>query len=78
MNIKVIGIGCSNCNKLEANVKEAVKQSLVDADVEKISDPKKFMLYGIMKTPGLVIDGKVASAGRIPTVDEIIAMIKAV
>ncbi|MBS3990877.1 MAG: TM0996/MTH895 family glutaredoxin-like protein [Erysipelothrix sp.] len=76
MNIKILGIGCSNCTKLEENAREAVKRLNIVAEFEKVTDPKKFSLYGIMKTPGLVIDGKVVSYGRVTPTDEIVKMIE--
>jgi small redox-active disulfide protein 2 len=76
MNIKILGIGCSNCMRLEENAREAVKQLGLDAEFDKITDPKKFAMYGIMKTPGLVIDDKVVSYGRVASVEDIIKLIK--
>lgn len=71
MNIKVLGTGCANCRKLEANVKEAVKQLGIDASVEKVEDIKDIIAYGVMRTPALVIDEKVKISGRVPTVEDI-------
>jgi len=76
MNIKILGGGCANCDKLEANVKEAIKQLGVEATFEKVKDPKQYSLYGILKTPGLVIDDKVVSYGRVTSVEDIIKLIQ--
>jgi small redox-active disulfide protein 2 len=76
MNIKILGIGCPNCKKLEKNAREAVAKLNLEAEVEKITNPKDFSVYGIMKTPGLVIDGKVVSYGKVTTVDEIVEIIQ--
>lgn len=65
MNIKILGPGCSNCKKLEANVKEALKESGMDATIEKIEDIEKIMSYGVMNTPALVVDEKVVFSGRV-------------
>jgi len=76
MNIKILGGGCANCDKLEANVKEAIKQLGVEATFEKVKDPKQYSLYGILKTPGLVIDDKMVSYGRVTSVEDIIKLIQ--
>ncbi|WP_416768670.1 thioredoxin family protein [Sulfurimonas sp. ST-25] len=75
MKIEILGTGCSKCNELEAKVKQAVAKSGKFLQVEKVSDLQKIMAYGVMSTPGLVIDGEVKSTGRVPSVDEILAMI---
>jgi len=71
MNIKVLGTGCKNCKTLEASTKAAVEQLGLTAQVEKVEDIQKIMEYGIMRTPGLVIDEKVVVSGRVPNVNEI-------
>lgn len=65
MIIKVLGSGCSKCVKLAENVQKAVTESGLDASVEKVTDIKAIMGYGVMSTPALVIDGKVVSTGKI-------------
>ena len=65
--IEVLGPGCNNCQKLEANVREAVAQVGIDADIRHITDYAEIASRGVMSTPGLVLDGKVVSAGKIPT-----------
>lgn len=67
LDVKVLGPGCSNCIKLENLVKEVVTENNISANVEKITDRNKFLDYGIMLTPGLVVNGKVLSSGKIPT-----------
>ncbi len=69
--IEVLGPGCNNCKRLEANAREAVAIAGVDAQVVKVTDYAEIMTYGIMSTPGLVIDGKVMSYGRIPSAGDI-------
>lgn len=71
MIIKILGTGCSNCKRLEENAKKAVEELGLDATVEKVTDIKDIMKYGIMKTPGLVVDEKVKVSGRVPTSEEI-------
>ena len=71
MKIEVLGMGCSNCNRLYENVLEAVKQSGKEAQVAKVEDIKKIMGYGVMSTPALVIDGVVKVSGKVPKVEEI-------
>ena len=67
LEIKVLGSGCANCIKLENLVKEVISENNIPANVEKITDREKFLDYGIMLTPGLVVNGKVLSSGKIPT-----------
>jgi small redox-active disulfide protein 2 len=69
--IEVLGSGCPNCVKLAANASEAIAMAGVEAEVVKVTDYKEIMAYGIMSTPGLVIDGKVVSYGRIPSAGDI-------
>ena len=71
MIIKILGTGCSNCKKLEANVKEAVKELGIEASVEKVEDIQDIIAYGIMKTPTLVVDEQVKVMGRVPSVEDI-------
>ncbi len=71
MEIKILGPGCPRCFEVERRTINALAQMNIAADVEKISDIQKIVAYRIMATPGLVIDGKVKCAGRIPSVDEI-------
>jgi small redox-active disulfide protein 2 len=71
MDIKVLGPGCARCFELERRVKRALEELKAEAAVEKISDIKKIVEYGIMSTPGLVIDGRVICSGRVPSSDEI-------
>jgi small redox-active disulfide protein 2 len=76
MEIKVLGPGCPNCAEVEKRVINALAELKVAAAVEKITDIKTMMSYGILATPGLVINGKVKCAGRIPRLEEIKAWIQ--
>ncbi|MCK5078498.1 MAG: TM0996/MTH895 family glutaredoxin-like protein [Bacteroidales bacterium] len=71
MNIKVLGTGCPKCNSLEKLTRKAVKESGINADIEKVDDIMKIMEYGIMKTPALVINGEVKISGRLPSEKEL-------
>ncbi len=76
MNIKVLGSGCANCVRLEANVKEALAAAgIADATVEKVTDYADIAAWGIMSTPGLVIDGAVLVSGRVPDAAEVAQLI---
>jgi small redox-active disulfide protein 2 len=65
MIIKVLGSGCSKCKKLEENVHKAIAEKGIAASVEKVSDLKAIMSYGVMMTPALVVDEKVVSSGKL-------------
>lgn len=69
--IAVLGSGCPNCINLEKNAREAITIAGVKAEVVHVRDPREIASYGILSTPGLVIDGKVVSAGRIPSAGDI-------
>ncbi|MHB1342235.1 MAG: thioredoxin family protein [Coriobacteriia bacterium] len=71
MIIKILGSGCVNCVKLEALAKKAVDELGIDAEVVKVTDYVDIMAYGIMSTPGLVVDETVKLAGRVPSLDEV-------
>lgn len=75
MVIKVLGTGCANCKKLEANAKEAVAKLGIDAIVEKVESIQDIMAYGVMKTPAIVVDEQVKIMGKVASVDEIIKVI---
>ncbi|MBI5298493.1 MAG: TM0996/MTH895 family glutaredoxin-like protein [Chloroflexi bacterium] len=69
--IKVLGSGCTNCKKLEAVTRQVVEQLGVQAEVVKVTEYPDIMAYNVMSTPGLVINEKVVSSGRIPSPAEI-------
>ena len=71
VKIEVLGSGCANCQKLEANAREAVGIAGVEAEVLKVTDYAEIAARGVMQTPGLVIDGTVRSTGRVPTAGDI-------
>jgi small redox-active disulfide protein 2 len=71
MKIEVLGTGCPKCMSVEQNVKKALAQLAVQADVEKVTDIQQIIQKGVMSTPALVIDGKVVFQGKNPTVDQL-------
>lgn len=71
MKIEVLGMGCAKCNKLEQEVREALRELGIEAEVEKVSDLGKISSYGVLMTPGLVINGAVCSSGKIPSTAEL-------
>ena len=71
MIIKVLGTGCASCKKLEENTKQAVEELGIEATIEKVTDFKQIMAYGVMKTPALVVDEKIKIMGRVPSAEEI-------
>lgn len=77
MKIEILGTGCAKCRTLEAVVKEAVAKSGKFAQIEKVDDIIKIMEYQVVSTPGLVIDNKVVSAGRVLSVEEVLSFINA-
>lgn len=71
MEIKVLGTGCARCKTLEQNVINALAELGVAADVARVTSLTEIMDYGVVMTPGLVINGKVKVAGRVPDKEEI-------
>ncbi len=76
MKIQVLGTGCPKCKQLEESVKKALAASGKSADVEKVEDLAKILEAGVMMTPALVIDGKVASSGKALSPEEIAKLLK--
>jgi small redox-active disulfide protein 2 len=71
MKIQILGTGCPKCVKLTANVKTAADALGLAYEIEKVTDVNQIMAYGVMMTPGLVVDGEVKLVGKVPTVDEL-------
>ena len=78
MTIQILGTGCAKCKALEANAQAAVTKAGLDAQVVKITDINEIMDMGVMVTPALAVDGTVKKAGKVLSVDEIIALVKGV
>jgi small redox-active disulfide protein 2 len=75
MEIKILGTGCPNCKRLERVTREALDEMGADVQVTKVTDMQAIMAYDILSTPGLVIDEKVVSYGRIPSKAQVTTMI---
>ncbi|HZW39470.1 MAG TPA: thioredoxin family protein [Ignavibacteriaceae bacterium] len=76
ISVKILGVGCPKCRNLEAKVKELLVKNNIEAEVTKVDDIAKIMGYGIMMTPGLVINEKVKSSGIIPKEEQILNWLK--
>ncbi len=75
MIIKILGTGCPKCKKLYANVEAALRESQIDATLEKVEEINKIIDYGVMMTPALVIDENVKSVGKVLSPKDIIKLI---
>ncbi len=71
MEIKILGTGCPRCKEVEKRTMNTLAELNVGADVQKVTDIKEISKYGVMGTPGLVINGKVKAQGRIPSPEDI-------
>jgi small redox-active disulfide protein 2 len=71
MNIKVLGTGCANCKTTLKLIEDAARAKGLAVQIEKVEDIAEIMKYGVMSTPGVVIDGKVVHAGGVPSKDKI-------
>ena len=77
MEIKVLGMGCAKCVRLYDNTQAAIGELGIEAHVEKVMDMAEIAGYGVMSTPALVIDGRVAVMGRVPSKDQIVSLLQA-
>lgn len=77
LTIKVLGSGCANCKRVEQIVRKVVAEMSLEAEIVKVTEYPDIMAYNIMSTPGLVINEKVVSSGRIPTEAEITTFLTA-
>lgn len=75
-SIKVLGPGCTKCKNLEKNVREAVTKLSGEYKVEKIEDFQEMAKYGLLSTPGLVVDEKLISTGKVQSVEELVVLLK--
>jgi small redox-active disulfide protein 2 len=71
MKIEVVGPGCSRCITTEKNVREALKQLGISAEVTKVTNVAEFAKKGVMFTPGVIVDGQVKVSGKVPSIEEL-------
>ncbi len=76
MKVQVLGAGCTKCKALEERIRQLIAEHQLKADMEKVTDLQEIMKYGILSTPGLVIDGVVKSTGSIPKDDQLLAWLE--
>ena len=76
MEIRILGTGCPRCDEVEKRTMNALAELNVAADVQKVKNINEIAKYGLLGTPGLVINGKIKSSGRIPSLEEIKSWIK--
>jgi len=75
-SVKVLGGGCAKCNALEAATKAALAQLGMDTAIEHVTDYAQIAAYGVMSTPALVVDGKVAVYGKVLKQEEVVALLR--
>lgn len=73
--IQILGAGCAKCKKLAELTEEAAKSLGIECEIEKVSEVREIMKFGVMMTPALAVDGEVKFAGKVPSLDEIKKMI---
>ncbi|MCX6132297.1 MAG: thioredoxin family protein [Ignavibacteriales bacterium] len=76
MNVKVLGSGCSKCKALEQKVRQLDEANQLHLEIEKVTDLKEIMQYGVMMTPGLVINGVLKSFGSVPKDEQLLQWLK--
>ncbi len=76
MDIKVLGPGCTKCQKTKQILEDAVKEADIDANIEKITDVMEIASYGIFGTPAVVVNGDVKCVGKIPVKEEVVKWLK--
>lgn len=77
MKLKVLGIGCSNCQTLEKRAHEALERLGIVGEIEKVTDLNEIASYGVMRLPALVVDERVILTGRVPKTEELAALLLA-
>lgn len=76
MKIEILGTGCAKCQQLEELVRSLVAEAGIEADISKVQDISKILSYGVLTTPGLVVNGDVKVAGKIPSAEQIKGWLK--
>jgi small redox-active disulfide protein 2 len=71
MKLQILGTGCAKCNALTQATEQAAQALGLPYELEKVTDLKQIMAFGVMMTPALVVDGKVKVSGKVPSVDEV-------
>ena len=74
-NIKILGTGCPNCKRVTAIVEEVVKETGVDATIEKVEDIMEIMKYNVLSTPAIIIDEEITIKGRVPSKSEVVELL---
>lgn len=77
MDVKILGSGCLNCRNLEANTLRALAEMGIEAEIDHVLDEAEIVSWGVMSTPALVVDDTVVVSGRVPSSEQIRAMIAA-
>jgi small redox-active disulfide protein 2 len=77
MHLKILGSGCERCQNLEALTRTALDQLGLDAPIDKVTNPGDIAAWGVMSTPALVVDDEVVIAGRVPSLDQLKAILAA-
>jgi small redox-active disulfide protein 2 len=75
LHIKILGGGCANCDRLTQNAKQAVAQLGIEATFEKSGDYAEYERYGLLATPGLVVNDQLLSGGRVPSTGQIVTLL---
>ncbi len=73
-SVKILGVGCAKCLQLEENAKKALEKVGLDIEIEHVTDATEIATYGVMSTPGLVVNDKVLSVGKVLDVEQILAL----
>ena len=76
MEVKILGTGCAKCDELTKNVETAVAQLGIAAEIKKVTDVTEIVRHGVMRTPTLVVGGRIVSVGRVLTVEEVKGFLK--
>jgi len=76
MKIEILGSGCSKCKELEKRAKEVISKKGLKAEIEHIYDNDKIIERNIFVTPALMVDGKLVASGKVPSLEELLALIK--
>jgi small redox-active disulfide protein 2 len=76
MKLQILGTGCPKCQKLTETAEAAAKELGIEYEIEKVKDIEKIMAFGVMMTPALAVNGEVKVSGKVPSIEEVKAMLK--